>query len=166
MCVCPTEICLSAMGQQTFCTGNRNRGMEERKEERNWCNLLWQKTQENAEDAHFSMQLLSVWLRTVRMCNCSNCHATWSGKALMGMIFSCGQGTHFATSPFKLKHNKHNDILFVIALQDLSYKCFLMWHPYQQEDLIFCPFQNHDKKYIINLGKKTIRWPSLSTLIW
>lgn len=166
MCVCPTEICLSAMGQQTFCTGNRNRGMEERKEERNWCNLLWQKTQENAEDAHFSMQLLSVWLRTVRMYNCSNCHATWSGKALMGMIFSCGQGTHFATSPFKLKHNKHNNILFVIALQDLSYKCFLMWHPYQQEDLIFCPFQNHDKKYIINLGKKTIRWPSLSTLIW
>lgn len=155
-----------AMGQQTFCTGNRNRGMEERKEERNWCNLLWQKTQENAEDAHFSMQLLSVWLRTVRMCNCSNCHATWSGKALMGMIFSCGQGTHFATSPFKLKHNKHNNILFLIALQDLSYKCFLMWHPYQQEDLIFCPFQNHDKKYIINLGKKTIRWPSLSTLIW
>lgn len=164
--MCPTEICLSAMGQQTFCTGNRNRGMEERKEERNWCNLLWQKTQENAEDADFSMQLLSVWLRTVRMCNCSNCHATWSGKALMGMIFSCGQGTHFATSPFKLKHNKHNNILFVIALQDLSYKCFLMWHPYQQEDLIFCPFQNHDKKYIINLGKKTIRWPSLSTLIW
>lgn len=160
--MCPTEICLSAMGQQTFCTGNRNRGMEERKEERNWCNLLWQKTQENAEDADFSMQLLSVWLRTVRMCNCSNRHATWSGKALMKIIFSCGHGQ----SPFKLKHNKHNKILFVIALQDLSYKCFLMWHPYQQEDLIFCPFQNHDKKYIINLGKKTIRWPSLSTLIW